>query len=164
MRKLDLALSLEPWTSAENLMSQVEVWPHLPGKHLQACKGDTMIPTVSPSNLSQGTCHPNRGYTLKFQEITPTVGMPSTGWNLCPCMWKANAYCGTENGIHRWKTRLKGNGGLLFVDEVAQRAYQEGCFELMDTLKKVSLFESTLVPARCMCLTFVSKIVFSVFF
>lgn len=25
MRKLDLALSLEPWTSVENLMSQVEV-------------------------------------------------------------------------------------------------------------------------------------------
>lgn len=66
MRKLDLALSLEPGTSVENLMSQVEAWPHPPGKHLQARKADAMIPVMSPSNHSQRTCHPNRGYTLKF--------------------------------------------------------------------------------------------------
>lgn len=89
MRKSDLALSLEPGTSVGNLMSQVEVWPHLPGKHLQACKADTMIPVMSPSNHSQGICHPNRGYTLKFWEITPTVGTSGTG-KTCPCVWEAN--------------------------------------------------------------------------
>lgn len=91
MRKPDLALSLGPRTSVENLMSWVEVWPHLPGKHLQACKADTMIPVMSPSNHSQRTCRPNSGYTLKFQEITPSVGTSGTGWNMCPCTWKANA-------------------------------------------------------------------------
>lgn len=90
MRKLDLTLSLEPWTSVENLMSQVEVWPHLPGKHLQARKADTMIPVMSPSNHSQGICHPNRGYTLKFWEITPTVSTSGSG-ETCPCVWKANS-------------------------------------------------------------------------
>lgn len=160
MRKLDLALSLEPWTSAENLMSQVEVWPHLPGKHLQACKGDTMIPTVSPSNLSQGTCHPNRGYTLKFQEITPTVGMPSTGWNPCPCTWKANAYCGTENGIHRWKTRIKRQrwpsvcrcGGTMTV--LGRMFWAHGYFKE----------RGTLVPARYLCLTLFPKLAWLYFF
>lgn len=93
MRKLDLALSLEPGTSVENLMSQVEVWPHLPGKHLQARKADTMIPVMSPSNHSQRICHPNRGYTLKFWEITPTVGTSGPG-KTCPCVWKANRLLG----------------------------------------------------------------------
>lgn len=155
MRKLDLVLSLRPWTSVENLMSQEEVWPHLPGKHLQACKADTTIPIMSPSNHNRGTCHPNRGYTLKFQEITPTVGTSVTGWNVsayekskCISEVQSTAFSGE-------RLDWKGDGGTLLTKAVAQWAYSEGWFGLVDALKK----EALLFPARYLWLSLFSSFV-----
>lgn len=61
-----------------------------------------MIPAVSPSNLSQGACHPNRGYTLSFQEIMPVWARLVLGETCAHGCEKQTCCCVKDRAEGRW--------------------------------------------------------------
>lgn len=142
MRKLDLMLSPEPWTSVENLMSQVEVWPHLHTHTTQVWKTSTGMQGRyhNTSNVSKQP-QPQNLPPSSSKKSHPLWAHLALGETCARVHEKQTYHSGAENVFSGEGPDWKGGSGTPVTDAVAQWAW----FGLVATWKK----EALLFPAEC---------------